>query len=201
MLRREFVVGLALAGMVGTEKPGVRLAKAARTQLGVTTGYDPGYTKIAYPGGDVPRMTGVCADVVVRAGREGLGLDLQELLHADIAKDFAAYPARAKWGQTKPDTNIDHRRVPNLETFWARNGCQVWVAKGPVDGNGFPAPLLEGDLLTWRLGGRLPHVGVVSSVGLLGAEVVHNIGGGVQENWLYGFRGQKAFGHYRWPSA
>ncbi|SFS06127.1 hypothetical protein SAMN05421771_1169 [Granulicella pectinivorans] len=201
MLRREFLIGLALAATVRPEKPGVRLARAARAQLGVTRGYDPGYARIAFPNGDVPRETGVCADVVVRAGRNGLGLDLQELLHTDIAKNFGAYPARATWGQTKPDTNIDHRRVPNLETFWARTGCQIWVAKGAVAGNEFPAPLLVGDMLSWRLGGRLPHVGVVSSVDLLGAVVVHNIGGGVEENRLFGFRDQKAFGHYRRPSA
>lgn len=201
MLRREFLFGIALAATVAPEKPGPRLARAARTQLGVTTGYDPNYARIDYPNGDVPRTTGVCADVIVRAGREALNLDLQQLVHADIVKDFAAYPAHSKWGQTRPDTNIDHRRVPNLEVFWARTGCQLWLAKPPTAGNSFPNAIQAGDILTWRLGGRLPHVGIVTETGLLGHTVVHNIGGGVVENNLFGFREQKAFGHYRWPSA
>ena len=94
---------------------GNRLLDAARRQLGITKTYDSGYTRIAYPGGDIPRRTGVCADVIVRAAREGAGLDLQKLIHEDMIKAFAAYPSR--WGLKAPDPNIDHRRVPNMETY------------------------------------------------------------------------------------
>ena len=199
MLRREFLGGVLAAAWTGpaARTSGERLAAAARKQLGVTTGYDPNYSKIAYPGGDVARVTGVCADVIVRAARDGLGLDLQRLVHEDMAKDFAAYPRT--WGLHGPDANIDHRRVLNLEVFWRRAGAQLWAAKEKTPGNGFPGPLQVGDELTWLLGGRLPHVGIVVETGLLGSRVVHNIGGGVEESWLLGFHGQQAKGHFRWP--
>lgn len=199
MLRRKFVGGLVAAGFAGvaSSTSGERLAAAARKQLGVTTGYDPNYSRLAYPGGDVARVTGVCADVVVRAARDALGADLQRLVHEDMVKDFAAYPRT--WGLKGPDANIDHRRVLNLEVFWRRAGAQLWAAKEKTAGNGFPGPLQVGDELTWLLGGRLPHVGIVVETSLLGTRVVHNIGGGVEESWLLGFHGQNAKGHFRWP--
>ena len=49
----------------------------AIAQAGVTTGYDPSYVSIKYPGGDVPLNTGVCSDVLVRAFRSA-GIDLAE---------------------------------------------------------------------------------------------------------------------------
>jgi uncharacterized protein len=199
MVRREFIGCLlaSLAGPANSRTAGARLADAAKKQLGVTTGYDPQYIRMAYPAGDVPRNTGVCADVVVRAARDGLGLDLQKLLHEDMLRDFAAYPRT--WGMRAPDANIDHRRVLNLEVYWRRQGAQLWAAKGKVAGDDFPGPLQVGDELTWLLGGRLPHVGIVVSTGMLGARVVHNIGGGVEESALSGFREQQAKGHFRWP--
>ena len=177
---------------------GRRLAEAARAQLGVTTGYDPNYTRLPYPNGDVPRTTGVCADVVVRAGRDALGLDLQRLVHEDMQREFSAYPKT--WGLHAPDANIDHRRVLNLEVFWRRAGAQLWATQEKTDGDAFPGPLEPGDLLTWLLDGRLPHVGVVVSRGLLETRVVHNIGGGVQEISLVQMRSQHAKGHFRWPN-
>src|SRR5690348_6345079 len=102
------VTGCAPSAPVDSASKGARLAEAARRQIGVTTGYDPAYVKLAYPGGDVPRKTGVCADVIVRAGRDAFGLDLQRLVHADMQRTFSAYPDR--WGLKKPDANIDHRR-------------------------------------------------------------------------------------------
>jgi len=124
MRRREFLVAIAATflsqsvwALPAQKNRGELLAKAARAQLGVTTSYDPSYVRIAYPNGDVPRQTGICADVVVRAGRDGLGLDLQKLVHEDMARHFDAYPSRARWGARGTDTNIDHRRVLNLETF------------------------------------------------------------------------------------
>lgn len=199
MLRRDFLSGAAasLAFLTHSRDSGAKLAEAARKQLGVTTGYDPKYIRIPYPNGDVPRTTGVCADVIVRAARDGLNLDLQRLVHEDMARDFAAYPKT--WGMQHPDANIDHRRVLNLEVYWRRANATIWTAQGSVAGNGFPGPLEPGDILTWLLDGRLPHVGIVIETGLFSTQIVHNIGGGVQENALFGMREQRAKGHYRWP--
>jgi uncharacterized protein YijF (DUF1287 family) len=203
MLRRTFVVaGLCTLAVPAEARPrdsGAKLAKAAIAQLGITRGYDPNYTKISYPGGDVPRDTGVCADVIVRAARDGLGLDLQKLVHEDMLKDFSAYPKT--WHLQRPDANIDHRRVPNLEVYWRRGGAQLWFANGPVSGNGFPEKLQVGDILTWRLDARLPHVGIVVDTGFFSTTVLHNIGAGVVENTLFSMRSQRAIGHYRWPVA
>lgn len=203
MLRREFIAGALAAGITGPptniRTNGVRLAEAARKQLGITSGYDPNYTHIAYPGGDVPRTTGVCADVIIRAARDGLGLDLQRLLHEDMARAFNAYPRT--WGLHAPDSNIDHRRVLNLEVFWKRAGAQLWTASGKVAGDDFGGALEVGDELTWLLGGRLPHIGIVVEAGLPGTQIVHNIGGGVEKSFLVSFRNQQAKGHFRWPTA
>ena len=203
MLRRTFVQS-ALAALVvpGQRLPrdaGTQLAHAASAQLGVTTGYDPKYMRIAYPNGDVPRTTGVCADVVVRAARDAFRLDLQQLVHEDMQRDFGAYPKT--WGMQHPDANIDHRRVLNLEVFWRRNGAAVWTPSGKTAGNDFPKPIETGDILTWLLDGHMPHVGIVVSRGFFVTEVVHNIGAGVQQNSLLSFRSHVAHGHFRWPSA
>ncbi|AEU38767.1 DUF1287 domain-containing protein [Granulicella mallensis] len=201
MYRRSFISGLFATGLLPTlpTKPGTRLSQAARDQVGVTTGYDPHYIRIPYPGGDVPRSTGVCADVVVRAGRDGLGLDLQKLVHEDMLRDFAAYPHT--WGMTHPDSNIDHRRVLNLEAFWRRTGCELWHSSGAAAGNAFPSPLAPGDILTWRLNARFPHIGIVVADSLLSTRVVHNWGNGAEESSLYIFSPHRAIGHYRWPNA
>jgi uncharacterized protein YijF (DUF1287 family) len=180
------------------QSSGKRLADAARAQLGVTTSYDPNWTKLNYPGGDVPRATGVCADVVIRAARDGLGLDLQKLVHEDMVKDFDAYPARREWGSRAPDTNIDHRRVLNLEAYWTRAGARLWAAHAPTAGDGFPAPVEIGDILTWLLDARLPHVGIAVTPGR-NAQIVHNIGRGVEQSPLEAFSFHRAVGHYRWP--
>lgn len=202
MLRRTFVLQAfaataALAVPPRVRTSGTRLAEAARKQLGVTTTYDPNYTKIAYPNGDVARITGVCADVVVRAARDGLGLDLQQLVHEDMVRAFAAYPSA--WHARGPDANIDHRRVLNLETYWTRAGARLWSASAPVAGDAFPRPMVAGDLLTWLLDGKLPHVGIVVGADTFGPQIVNNIGAGVQQNWLSQFSPHQARGHYRWP--
>jgi uncharacterized protein YijF (DUF1287 family) len=204
--RRSVLGGLAAvwiaAGRTAFAAPsnGQRLADAARAQLGVTTGYDPTYTKLSYPSGDVPRSTGVCADVVIRAARDGLGLDLQKLVHEDMAKAFSAYDQPKKWGMTKPDANIDHRRVLNLETYWTRAGARLWSAAAPTAGDAFPKPIEVGDILTWLLDARLPHVGILVSASPQ-RRVVHNIGRGVEESALEVFHSERAVGHYRWPVA
>jgi uncharacterized protein YijF (DUF1287 family) len=204
--RRDFLGGLAavwlVAAQTGAAAPtkGQRLAEAARAQVGVTTGYDPTWTKLTYPGGDVPRSTGVCADVVIRAARDGLGLDLQRLVHEDMVKDFDAYPARKAWGSRGPDGNIDHRRVLNLEAYWTRVGARIWAAVTPTPGDGFPKPVEVGDIVTWLLDARLPHVGIVVSADSPQTTVVHNIGNGAEETALSAFRLHRAAGHYRWPA-
>jgi uncharacterized protein YijF (DUF1287 family) len=175
-----------------------RFAAAALRQVGVTFFYDPAYRRIGYPGGDVPRFTGVCADVPVRAARDALGLDLQKLVHEDMQRAFDAYPSRRRWGMQHPDANIDHRRVPNLEAFWTRAGAGLWRAKAPVAGDAFPAPLEPGDLVTWLLPGGYPHVAVVTRGGQ-DPHVVHNIGAGVRTARLAELAGARAVGHFRWP--
>jgi uncharacterized protein len=208
MLRREFLAAVGKIAGAGWLTPGVgpsepkgsKLAKAAQTQIGVTVGYDPGYARISYPNGDVPRASGVCADVVVRAARDALSLDLQQLVHEDIVRNFSGYPARQLWGQQRADSNIDHRRVPNLETFWTRAGCELWTARSATAGDAFPKPIQVGDLLTWRLNARLPHVAIVIAHDQLGTSVVHNIGEGARQIPLEAFGPHLANGHYRWPA-
>ena len=204
MERRSVLGGLAAvwiaAGQLGRAAAtnGQRLADAERAQLGVTTGYDPGWTKLSYPWGDVRRSTGVCADVVIRAARDGLGLDLQKLVHEDMVKNFDSYPARRIWGSKTPDSNIDHRRVLILEAYWTRAGARLWAAQRPTPGDGFPGPIEIGDILTWLLDARLPHVGVAVTASP-GTRVVHNIGRGAEESPLEAFFAHRAAGHYRWP--
>jgi uncharacterized protein YijF (DUF1287 family) len=204
MQRRAFLFGAAafsvVAKRLGATPPsnGQRLADAARAQIGVTTGYDPIWTAIAYPGGDVPRSTGVCADVIIRAARDGLGLDLQKLVHEDMMKYFEDYPARRAWGSKHPDANIDHRRVLNLETYFTRTGARLWAVSQPVAGDAFPRPLQVGDTVTWLLDARLPHIGIVVKESPQ-ARIVHNVGRGVEESALEEFSPHRAAGHYRWP--
>ncbi|GIZ11846.1 DUF1287 domain-containing protein [Pseudomonas sp. NCCP-436] len=164
-----------------------RLVQAARSQVGLTLGYDPSYRRLDYPGGDVPLWTGVCSDVVIRALRVQ-GLDLQEAVHRDMRADFAAYPQR--WGLTRPDSNIDHRRVPNLMTWFWRQG---WSLPLRQEASAFR----PGDIVTWDLGRGLTHIGIVSD--RTGAEgvplILHNIGSGTQEeDILFAF---EIIGHYR----
>jgi uncharacterized protein len=195
--------GLAASALPAGAAPAVltpaeRFAKAARAQVGVTTGYDPAYRKLAYPGGDVPKATGVCADVIIRAARVGLGLDLQKLVHEDMAAAFSAYPSRRTWGLTRPDANIDHRRVLNLEVYWRRRGAEVWRAPPGTEGHLFEKRLKVGDILTWRV--SPPHVGVVTATGFF-TMITHNIGGGTLEIPLLSMLPYRASGHYRWPPA
>lgn len=149
------------------------LAVAARRQIGVSTDYDPAYRKLSYPGGDVPQSTGICADVVIRALRRR-GIDLQKTVHEDMAANFAAYPKF--WGLKKTDTNIDHRRVPNLAVRFARSGWTRPVSKTPAD-------YLPGDIVVWDLPRGLSHIGIVSDKKASdGAPfVIHNIGSGARE--------------------
>ena len=166
-----------------------RLPDAARQQIGVTVDYDPTYTAIPYPGGDVPMETGVCSDVTVRALRV-LGLDLQKEMHEDIRRNFSAYPCRRMWGQRKPDRNIDHRRVPNQEVYFKRRGWSMPVTKNPAD-------YLPGDIVTCLIGDSIPHVMIVSDrKSEVGTPLCfHNIGmGTAEEDCLFDFT---ITGHFR----
>lgn len=159
----------------------------AREQIGVTIRYDGSYQAIPYPMGDVPKETGVCTDVVIRAMR-GVGLDLQQAVHEDMKSHFSQYPKI--WGLKGPDRNIDHRRVPNLMKFFERKGWKKPVSDKPED-------FLPGDLVCWLLGGTLPHIGIVSDKKTESGTplIIHNIGGGAQEeDCLFNF---KMTGHYR----
>ena len=150
-----------------------RLSAAAIERTAHAIVYDPAYVRIAYPLGDVAADKGVCADVVVRALR-AVGVDLQQLVHKDMSASFAAYPKH--WGLARPDPNIDHRRVPNLETYFTRRGARLAPSADAAD-------YLPGDIVAWNLRGDrgwLPHIGVVTDrIGPSGRPmVVHNIGAG-----------------------
>jgi uncharacterized protein YijF (DUF1287 family) len=177
---------LAAPALAGSEPS--RLTTAARDQVGVTVTYDPAYASLDFPGGDIPRDRGVCTDVVIRALRDGWGIDLQLAVNRDMKADFAAYPAL--WGLRTTDRNIDHRRVPNLQTLFARIGAELPLDDGPT-------PYLPGDVVTWTLPGNLDHIGIVSDrltpdgIPL----ILHNIGGGAQEeDILFAY---PMTGHYR----
>ena len=166
-----------------------RLIAAAESQIGQTVRYDPAYERLPYPNGDVPLERGVCTDVIVRAYRKGLGIDFQKLVHEDMRKNFASYPAL--WGLKKPDRNIDHRRVPNLAAFLKRNKASLPVSDDPHD-------YQPGDVVTQRLSNDLAHIVLVghraSSDGTRPL-VVHNIGAGARlEDVLFSFT---ITGHYR----
>lgn len=167
--------------------PPDNLAAMARRQIGVTLKYDPTYESIAYPGGDIPIERGVCTDVVIRAMRLK-GIDLQQEVHEDMAHHFSVYPKN--WGLKRPDKNIDHRRVPNLQTFFKRKGWSLPVTQNPDDYH-------PGDLVTCIVGSSLPHIMIVSD--RKSAEgiplIIHNIGGGTEEeDCLFTF---PLNGHYR----
>lgn len=151
-----------------------KLLQAARRQIGVTTGYDPAYVTLDYPGGDVPRHTGVCTDVIIRAYRDAFEVDLQQLVHLDMKANFSSYPKT--WGLSRADRNIDHRRVPNLERYFSRQGVK---REAPGRREDWQA----GDLVTMRLGGRLPHIAIFTGHDPITdkAIYIHNIGGGARE--------------------
>lgn len=190
--RRAFigaVLALGVSGRAMAATNAQRLVAAARRQIGVTLRYDPAYTILDFPNGDVDRVKGVCTDVVIRAFRDALALDLQALVNADMRSNFGAYPKN--WGLGRPDRNIDHRRVPNLATFWRRQKAAVPVTSDAGDWR-------PGDIFTQMVGGRLPHTGIVSDRrDTTGTPlVIHNIGGGArEEDALFA---HPLTGHFRW---
>lgn len=167
------------------------LVSAARAQVGVTLLYDGSYVRLAYPGGDVPIVRGVCTDVLVRAYREQ-GVDLQVLVHEDMRRAWDAYPKT--WGLTRPDRHIDHRRVPNLAVFFARHGTTLGVGRDPRD-------YTAGDIVTWRLASGVPHIGIVSNRRAADGTplVIHNIGWGTREDDA--LFANTITGHFRYPAS
>lgn len=179
---------LAFAAKAQTSLPlSTQLVNAAFKQTLQSVTYDSTYRVIAYPLGDVPANYGVCSDVVVRAYRQ-IGIDLQKLVHEDMQAHFSLYPNL--WGLKKPDANIDHRRVPNLEKFFARHGKIL-----PISANA--ADYKPGDIVSWRV--PLPHIGIVSYMKTADGKrplIIHNIGWGPKiEDILFTYPIQ---GHFRY---
>ena len=189
----RFLIGLicvvGFAQLSFSESFVEQLIDAANARAGLQVRYDGAYVALDYPGGDVPETTGVCTDVVIRAYR-ALGIDLQVLVHEDMRDNFAEYPSKDIWGLSSTDKNIDHRRVPNLQKFFERNGKVLELSQ---QANDYKA----GDIVTWMLPGNLPHIGIVSDQ--VSAEsgrplIVHNIGSGPKlEDMLFSF---EITGHY-----
>jgi uncharacterized protein YijF (DUF1287 family) len=168
-----------------------KLVAAAVERSRHTVRYDPAYVRIPYPGGDVPADTGVCTDEIIRAYR-AVGIDLQKEVHEDMEQNFSAYPRKWRWLSGHPDANIDHRRVPNLMVFFSRKGETLAISDHAED-------YLPGDLVTWDLGGNVPHIGIVvdqESPASRRYMIVHNIGRGPKiEDVLFSW---KITGHYRY---
>jgi uncharacterized protein YijF (DUF1287 family) len=166
-----------------------KLSNAAISIIDDKVVYTPSYVSIKYPNGDVPPKTGVCTDVIIRAYRK-LNIDLQKEVHEDMISNFSKYPKT--WGLTKTDTNIDHRRVPNLEVFFERKGEKLKVTQNASE-------YKTGELVTWMINGKLPHIGIVTHLKSTDGKrnlIVHNVGGGqVLQDCLFSY---EIVGHYRY---
>ncbi len=168
-----------------------KLSIAAISIIDPAIEYDPSYISIKYPNGDVPKNKGVCTDVVIRAYRK-LDIDLQKEVHEDMKANFSKYPNLKKWGMTKTDTNIDHRRVPNLEVFFERKGIKLAVTKNETD-------YKTGEIVTWMVNGKLPHIGIITNKKSADGKrnlIVHNVGyGQVLEDCLFSY---EIVGHFKY---
>jgi uncharacterized protein YijF (DUF1287 family) len=194
-MNRTKIFGVALILLLGISATkiavkGNLLADAAVERSSHIVSYAPGYVSLDYPNGDVPEGTGVCTDVVIRTYRNGLGIDLQKLIHEDMKNNFDAYPSNRLWGLTSPDKNIDHRRTQNQECFFKRKGAKLLITDEAKDYH-------PGDIVYW---GEIAsgHVGVVTNKYTSDSipMVVHNIGYGPQlEDFLFEYT---ITGHYRW---
>lgn len=178
---------IAICPAVGQTSFDTKLAEAALTLTEQDVQYDPTYFSIPYPNGDIPANKGVCTDVVIRAYRK-LNIDLQKEVHEDMRSNFSQYPKN--WGLSKTDKNIDHRRVPNLMTFFTRHGTVKPITQNASD-------YIPGDIVCWNLGGAITHIGIVASKKSTDNKrylIVHNIGAGqVLEDCLFTY---KIIGHY-----
>ena len=166
-----------------------KLSNAAISIIDSEIVYTPSYVAIKYPNGDVPAKTGVCTDVVIRTYRK-LNIDLQKEVHEDMKTNFSLYPKT--WGLKSTDKNIDHRRVPNLETFFTRKGEKLTVSQNPND-------YKTGDLVTWMIGDKLPHIGIITHLKSTDGKrpmIVHNVGyGQVLQDCLFSYT---IVGHFRY---
>ena len=192
MFRRPFIIALLCIVVHAVNAQSAfhkQLADSALTLTKDKVSYDPSYFTIKYPNGDVPTDKGVCTDVVIRAYRK-LGIDLQKEVHEDMSAHFSIYPKI--WGLSRTDKNIDHRRVPNLMTFFKRKGGALTITKKPED-------YLEGDIVCWNLGGAITHIGIVANKKSRNHKrplIIHNIGAGqVLEDCLFRY---KVIGHFRY---
>ena len=194
-IMRNFAIILAvlfLAPSAFANTGDVEVVEAARARTLADVRYDPKYVRLDYPGGDVSPDTGVCTDVIIRTYRNAYGFDFQKAVHEDMRANFSQYPK--SWGLKRPDKNIDHRRVPNLERFLKRQGAAVPITKNAAD-------YLPGDIVSWRLGGRLPHIGIVSDKKSEWGTplIIHNIGQGpVEDDLLFN---TDINGHFRFKPA
>ena len=190
MSLRFIAISLMCASPVLADQFSDDLVAAAMTRTTLNITYDGRYIAIDYPNGDVPDNIGVCTDVIIRAYRK-LGIDLQRLVHEDMVKDFASYPSKRMWGLSSTDKNIDHRRVPNLQTFFSRHGKNLKISRRAND-------YQAGDLVTWLVNGNLPHIGIVAKQKNSDSQtplIIHNIGAGPQlQDMLFSF---PITGHYR----
>ena len=188
-VRTLFFVAAALyAAAPAFGQDAAMLVDAAQARTLADVRYDGKYVGLKYPGGDVDPKTGVCTDVIIRSYRNAFAFDLQKAVHEDMASNFSAYPKT--WGLKRPDKNIDHRRVPNLETYFERQGAALPKSRDKSD-------YLPGDIVSWRLGGRLPHIGIVTDKTARDGTplIVHNIGSGpVEDNILFEY---PMTGHFR----
>jgi len=185
---RALLISICLLSPLHAEAPALKLVEAARKQVGVTTMYDPAYVSLAFPNGDVPLERGVCTDVVIRAFRSGISQDLQKLVNEDMHGNFSAYPKQ--WGLAKPDKNIDHRRVPNLQTYFKRKGWSLAISNVAAD-------YQVGDIVTCMVPPNLPHVMIVSDKKAADQTplILHNIGRDArEEECLFTY---PLTGHYR----
>ncbi len=168
-----------------------KLSDAAIAIINPNIIYDPSYFAIKYPNGDVPKNKGVCTDVVIRSYRK-LGIDLQKEVHEEMKSHFSQYPNLKKWGMTKTDSNIDHRRVPNLEIFFERKGTKLVVSKNAKD-------YKTGEIVTWLINNKLPHIGIITNRKSVDGKrnlIVHNVGNGqVLEDCLFSYT---IVGHYKY---
>ncbi len=185
-----FLLTLFSVNALAQSAQALKLSDAAIALIKQKVVYDPAYFTIPYPGGDVPAGKGVCTDVVIRAYRTGLDIDLQKEVHLDMRSNFKLYPKN--WGRKTTDRNIDHRRVYNLMVFFRRKGTIKPMTKNPED-------YKPGDLVCWNLGGNVSHIGVVVNKKSSDGKrylMVHNIGGGqVLEDCLFSW---KMIGHYQY---
>ncbi|GAA3514822.1 DUF1287 domain-containing protein [Aquimarina addita] len=167
----------------------IKLSNAALALTEQQVTYNPSYFSIGYPNGDVPDHVGVCTDVVIRAYRK-LGIDLQKEVHEDMKAHFSTYPKI--WGLSGTDKNIDHRRVPNLMTYFSRFGKTKPISTNASD-------YLPGDIVCWNLGGAITHIGLVVDKKSKDQQrylIVHNIGSGQElSDCLFDY---KIIGHYKY---